>query len=119
MSKRPGIILTSQFSLPGKKSDGRFIGKGVTFSSYIDYIKRKEALVSKKQLSLSEQKELEVVQKYISKDIREVEAKTLVKIIKEVGVDSQDFSKYIAYMTREKALNNKDELIGIEKKRVK
>lgn len=112
------VILISQFTTPKAKS----------FSTYVNYMTRKEALLeSKKILTDEEEKELTRIQNVINKydmeqgkayllenqkvdsSEKEVEAKTILKTKKEFHNET-DFSKYISYMSRQYTLEKKKNL---------
>ena len=123
--KSPGIILTSQFTTPKAKS----------FSDYLKYMTRKEALLEKKNpLSESEQAELEKINGVVSNydmeegeafltssskkglNKKEEEATAILRSKKSFNGDDQDFEKYISYMSRQYALEKKENLSAAEEK---
>lgn len=122
----PGVILTCQYTLPNSKS----------FTDYINYITRKEALEKKDRLTQEEKVELAVIdsnlkemnievgEKYNSTHFKqkrgetlkesEMEAEYLMNHYRE-GFDEpnnsfNDFKKYIDYMSRSYALETKNQL---------
>ncbi|TRZ39349.1 hypothetical protein CEQ21_07245 (plasmid) [Niallia circulans] len=121
---KPSVILTSQFTTPKAKS----------FSTYVNYMTRKEALLEgKKDLTDAEEKELTRIQHVINKydmeqgqaylsgnqevDLseKEIEANTILKTKTDFQNDT-DFSKYISYMSRQYALEKKNNLSLDEEK---
>ncbi|MGG4263758.1 MobP2 family relaxase [Peribacillus simplex] len=121
---KPGIILTSQFTTPNAKS----------FSNYVKYMTRKEALKERaSSLTNEEKREFERINQavenydmkkgvsYLSEGYeqqlseRQEEAKKIIKS-KEVFNDDTDYLKYISYMSRQYALEKKKVLTDTEKK---
>lgn len=113
----PGIILTSRFVLPGQKSQTK--NSTVTFSNYIDYMKREEALTKIPERSESESMELERIQKamntlskknteVLSNDIQ-TEAEKLLEANRDKQFSNEDIYKYARYMFRSAALRDKQE----------
>ncbi|MCM3033694.1 MobP2 family relaxase [Niallia sp. MER 6] len=121
---KPSVILTSQFTTPKAKS----------FSTYVNYMTRKEALLeSNKDLTVEEEKGLSRIQHVINKydmeqgqayllgnqeaDLseKELEANTILKTKNEFHNET-DFSKYISYMSRQYALEKKKNLSLDEEK---
>lgn len=121
---KPSIILTSQFTIPNAKS----------YSNYVKYMTRKEALLEKeKALTVHEEEELMKIKNAIDHyDMeegssyllsnpngnlteKEKEAQTILKSKKLFDTDI-DFQKYISYMSRQYALEKKRKLSQVEKK---
>lgn len=122
MSK-PGIILTSKYSLPDSKD----------FNTYVNYLTREKALLEKDSLSISETDELKRMN--LSKSLlfdsissgefempqngsklqREAN-KVLNSDFDFDNVASVDFTKMVSYMARSYALDQKDRLTSSEKK---
>lgn len=124
MSKSPAVILTCQFTLPNKKS----------FSTYIDYMTREKALEEMERRTLEEEQELQRIKNaledfYIPEGETFSESKTdkefsetsnEAQSLMEYGInfdklEEQDFTKYLSYMTRHYALEQKKELTEREK----
>lgn len=125
MNKSPAVILTCQFTLPNKKS----------FSTYIDYMTREKALEEKERRTPEEEKELRLIKNaledfYIPEGKTFSESKTdkefsetsnEAQSLMEHGInfdklEEQDFTKYLSYMTRHYALEQKKELTQSEQK---
>lgn len=124
MSK-PSVILTSQFTVPFAKD----------FTNYINYMTRKEALLED-ELTNEKKQELEKIEtvlenfemregkvysslrnkKGLSKE--EVETNEILKS-KDYFSNTHDYEKYIQYMGRQYALENKKRLSKDEKKELK
>ncbi len=123
--KTPSIILTSQFTTPKAKS----------FSDYLKYMTRKEALLEKKNsLNDSEQVELSKINNVVSnydmeqgdsyltssyekeRTKKEEEAAFILKSKKSFEGTDPDFEKYISYMSRQYALEKKESLSTAEEK---
>ncbi|MFI8496624.1 MobP2 family relaxase [Peribacillus butanolivorans] len=121
---KPGIILTSQFTTPNAKS----------FSNYVKYMTRKEALNERvSSLTIEEKRELDKINQvvehydmkkgnsYLSEGYekqlseKEEEAKKIIKS-KEMFNNDTDYLKYISYMSRQYALEKKIDLTDTEKK---
>lgn len=122
----PSVILTSQFTVPSANS----------FTTYMQYITRKEAIEknSKEEISLEEQKELEQINKAILEydmrfeigettlsrkkklDKKEEEALAIIKGKSDFLDPENDFAKYISYMSRYYALEKKEAQSEKEKK---
>lgn len=117
----PSIILTSQFTVPGKAN----------FTKYVEYCTRKTALLEKKTLTIAEQNELSALQYSI--DTYEMsEEKDIIRGRKKGGIqeiegeasailaspssfqNDNEFEKYIAYMGRQYALESKQKLATTE-----
>lgn len=125
MSVSPGVILTCQFTLPSKKS----------FGQYIDYVTRESALNDIEKRTPEEECELILIQSGINNiDLRPGE-KVLdlpnnlsqedtvqeAKVLLKDGLDfermeSEGFTKYLSYMTRQTALESKNKLTSTEAK---
>ncbi|PFM62714.1 hypothetical protein COJ48_18385 [Bacillus cereus] len=122
MAKSPGIILTSQYTIPKAKS----------FTTYIDYCTREKALLKTDgELTPTELRELHRVQEakhhldmepggmYSSlknKKISEKEGEAKVILSSpELFQSSQDFEKYVSYMGRSYALKSKQKISISEK----
>lgn len=121
---KPSVILTSQFTTPDAKS----------FSSYLKYMTRKEALKEhEKSLSSLEMKELSKLESVIeSYDMKignsetalvtgkltekEEEALNILQSPDYFDDEQFDYAKYIDYMGRQYALNNKKRVSIDEKK---
>lgn len=122
--KKPSVILTSQFTMPTAKS----------FTKYIKYMARKEALLETKELTAQEKNELSRIDNSILKfemekeksysslkddkklSGEEKEIKDILKS-KDFFKDTEtDYGKYISYMGRQYALKKKDKLTEDEKK---
>lgn len=119
---KPSIILTTQFTTPTAKS----------FTSYISYMTRKEALEKENELKDVEIDELNRINNAIKhidmtfEDVQELnkdgsnaieqEASTIIKSKDFFGEKEESFVKYIQYMSREQALIHKGELTTIEEK---
>ncbi|MFS1176206.1 hypothetical protein ACFDAC_13530, partial [Enterococcus lactis] len=123
MSKSPAVILTCQFTLPNKKS----------FSTYIDYMTREKALEEKERRTPEEEQELRLIKNALEdfyipegetfsesktgKEFSETsnEAQSLMKHgINFDKLEEQDFTKYLSYMTRHYALEQKKVLTHSE-----
>lgn len=122
MAKSPGIILTSQYTIPNAKS----------FTTYIDYCTREKALLkTETELTSTEQKELQRLQEaMIQLDVesggvyssikkkrisdKEGEAQVILSS-PESFQSSQDFEKYVSYMGRKYALKSKEKMSISEK----
>lgn len=120
----PGIILTTQFTTPNAKS----------FTSYLKYITREEALLKKNERSIQEEMELAKIQKYLDqnpmeegntynslkrkKELSETEIE-ISGLLNRESIDEQDFTKYVSYMTRKYALEKKSSLTSFEEKELK
>ncbi|MEY8742834.1 MobP2 family relaxase [Bacillales bacterium AN1005] len=121
---KPSVILTSQFTTPKAKS----------FSTYINYMTRKEALLeNKRRLTVDEEKELSRINEAVNRyDIeqgksylygyaeenvsdKEEEARVILKSKSQFNSD-KDFAKYISYMSRQYALEKKQGLSLDEEK---
>ncbi|MBY3608857.1 hypothetical protein HJD17_15730, partial [Enterococcus faecium] len=119
MNKSPAVILTCQFTLPNKKS----------FSTYIDYMTREKALEEMERRTPEEEQELQRIKNaledfYIPEGETFSESKTdkefsetsnEAQSLMEHGInfdklEEQDFTKYLSYMTRHYALEQKKEL---------
>lgn len=120
----PGIILTTQFTTPNAKS----------FTSYLKYITREEALLKKNERSIQEEMELTKIQKHLDKNPMEEgntynslkkkkelsETETEISgLLNRESIDEQDFTKYVSYMTRKYALEKKSSLTSFEEKELK
>ncbi|WP_413565432.1 MobP2 family relaxase [Bacillus sp. 3P20] len=121
MGKSPGIILTSQYTIPKQKS----------FTTYIDYCTRKQALLKDGHtLTSTELKELNRLDFAIDsfememdssssskgkKDLskKEGEAKAILTSPKSFNTES-DFVKYVGYMGRKYALESKNKMSKTE-----
>uniref|UniRef100_UPI00344F1272 MobP2 family relaxase n=1 Tax=Carnobacterium sp. TaxID=48221 RepID=UPI00344F1272 len=123
---KPSIILTSQFTVPTAQS----------FTKYMNYITRKESIEKNKDGMSSEetQKELakinELIIKYDIKydigqssvdkkkilDNKEKEALSIIGNKNMFAEPDTDYIKYIAYMSRNYALERKDNKTDQEKK---
>lgn len=116
MSRSPAVILTCQFTLPNKKS----------FSTYIDYMTREKALEEMEHRTVEEEQELRLIKNaledfYIPEGETFSESKTdkefsetskEAQSLMEHGInfdklEEQDFTKYLSYMTRHYALEQK------------
>lgn len=120
----PGIILTTQFTTPNAKS----------FTSYLKYITREEALLKKNERSIQEELELTKIQKHLDqnpmeegntynslkkkKELSETETE-ISGLLNRESIDEQDFTKYVSYMTRKYALEKKSSLTSFEEKELK
>lgn len=120
----PGIILTTQFTTPNAKS----------FTSYLKYITREEALLKKNERSIQEEMELTKIQKHLDqhpmeegktynslkkkKELSETETE-ISGLLNRESIDEQDFTKYVSYMTRKYALEKKSSLTSFEEKELK
>lgn len=120
----PGIILTTQFTTPNAKS----------FTSYLKYITREEALLKKNERSIQEEMELSKIQKHLDqnpmeegntynslkkkKELSETETE-ISGLLNRDSIDEQDFTKYVSYMTRKYALEKKSSLTSFEEKELK
>ncbi|HFP6573142.1 TPA: MobP2 family relaxase [Enterococcus faecalis] len=120
----PGIILTTQFTTPNAKS----------FTSYLKYITREEALLKKSERSIQEEMELSKIQKHLDqnpmeegntynslkkkKELSETETE-ISGLLNRESIDEQDFTKYVSYMTRKYALEKKSSLTSFEEKELK
>lgn len=120
----PGIILTTQFTTPNAKS----------FTSYLKYITREEALIKKNERSIQEEMELTKIQKHLDqnpmeegntynslkkkKELSETETE-ISGLLNRESIDEQDFTKYVSYMTRKYALEKKSSLTSFEEKELK
>ncbi|PFC27685.1 MobP2 family relaxase [Bacillus thuringiensis] len=122
MGKSPGIILTSQYTIPKKQS----------FTTYIDYCTRKKALLKDGHtLTNTELQELnrlenaidsfdmEIGTTYSSKGRKEFSKKEAEAQVLLTSPDSfnttSDFEKYVSYMGRKYALESKKKLNKTEK----
>ena len=122
MGKSPGIILTSQYTIPNKQS----------FTTYIDYCTRKKALLKDGHtLTNTELQELnrlenaidsfdmEIGSTYSSKGRKEISKKEAEAQVLLTSPDSfnttSDFEKYVSYMGRKYALESKKKLNKTEK----
>ncbi|RCF64192.1 hypothetical protein B1156_00640, partial [Enterococcus faecium] len=112
MTQSPSVILTCQFTLPNKKS----------FSTYIDYITREQALEEKERRTPEEEQELQRIKNALEefyipegetfsesktgKEFSETsnEAQSLEHGINFDKLEEQDFTNYLSYMTRHYAL---------------
>lgn len=121
MAKSPGIILTSQYTIPKQKS----------FTTYIDYCTRKKALLQDGHtLTITELQELNRLELAIDsfememdsatsskgkKDIskKEGEAKAILTSPESFNTES-DFVKYVSYMGRKYALESKKKMTKSE-----
>lgn len=121
MGKSPGIILTSQYTIPKQKS----------FTTYIDYCTRKQALLKDGHtLTSTELQELNRLEFAIDsfememdsatsskgkKDIskKEGEAKAILTSPESFNTES-DFVKYVSYMGRKYALESKKKMTKSE-----
>lgn len=114
-----GIILTTQFTVPTAKS----------FSNYLNYVTREQALLNKEIRTPDEELELEKVQSHINQtkieqgeSISSIDHKrnlnSLEKKAKDMITDDSvvvdDFTKYVTYMAREYALEQKLNLTDSE-----
>ncbi|MFB8449819.1 MobP2 family relaxase [Enterococcus thailandicus] len=128
MSNSPGIILTCQFTLPNKKS----------FSTYVDYITREQALESIEHRTHDEEQELQKIRSALE-EFYIVEGETFsenksnknlsdtdyeAQSLMENGIDfeqleDQYFTKYLSYMTRHYALEQKKDMSASEEKEYK
>lgn len=125
MNKSPAVILTCQFTLPNKKS----------FSTYIDYMTREKALEEKERCTPEEEQELRLIKNaledfYIPEgetfsesqtDKEFSETSNEAQSLMEHGInfdklEEQDFTKYLSYMPRHYALEQKKELTQREQK---
>lgn len=118
VKKSPGVILTSQFTTPSAKS----------FTKYIDYMSRKEALLEKGEAITTEEiVELERINNGLSNTVlsigqverstddkddnrmtdKEKEALSILKSENYFQDTNYDYEKYISYMSRNYALENK------------
>ncbi|MFP3414332.1 MobP2 family relaxase [Bacillus sp. SIMBA_074] len=122
MAKPPGIILTSQYTIPNAKS----------FTTYIDYCTREKALLkTDRELTPTELRELHRVQEakyHVDMEVggvhssvknkktsdKEGEAKVILSS-PELFQSSQDFEKYVSYMGRSYALKSKQKISLSEK----
>lgn len=120
----PGIILTTQFTTPNAKS----------FTSYLKYITREEALLKKNERSIQEEMELTKIQKHLDqnpmeegntynslkkkKELSETETE-ISGLLNRESIEEQDFTKYVSYMTRKYALEKKSSLTSFEEKELK
>lgn len=107
-----GIILTTQFTVPTAKS----------FSNYFKYITREKALLEIDIRSPTENEELEKIQSSLNqmsidqgeaissidhrKNLKDIE-KTAKEMLSDSEFISDDFTKYVNYMAREYALEQK------------
>ncbi|MBU4642989.1 MobP2 family relaxase [Bacillus toyonensis] len=122
MAKSPGIILTSQYTIPNAKS----------FTTYIDYCTREKALLkAENELTSTELKELHRVQEAMihldmesggvyssikKKRISDKEGEAQVILASpESFQSSHDFEKYVSYMGRKYALKSKENISISEK----
>ncbi|MGK0607102.1 MobP2 family relaxase [Enterococcus gilvus] len=125
MTQAPGIILTCQYTLPNQKS----------FSDYLEYMTREEALEENPNRTINEEIELqEIKSKFYNfeffngsesahietsegtttSDI-EVEAKEILKHPIDLDqLEDQDYTSYISYMARQYALERKSSLTKAE-----
>ncbi|AWC30969.1 MobP2 family relaxase [Bacillus cytotoxicus] len=119
MGKSPGIILTSQYTIPKQKS----------FTTYIDYCTRKQALLKDGHtLTVTELQELKRLEFAIDsfemdsvsfskgkRDIskKEGEAKAILTSPESFNTES-DFVKYVSYMGRKYALESKKKMTKTE-----
>ncbi len=125
MNKSPAVILTCQFTLPNKKS----------FSTYIDYMTREKALEEMERRTPEEEQELQRIKNaledfYIPEGETFSESKTDKEFSETSNeaqslmgnginfdkLEEQDFTKYLSYMTRHYALEQKKELTQSEQK---
>lgn len=118
----PGIILTTQFTTPNAKS----------FTSYLKYITREEALLKKNERSIQEEMELSKIQKHLDqnpmeegntynslKKKKELSETEISGLLNRESTDEQDFTKYVSYMTRKYAIEKKSSLTSFEEKELK
>lgn len=117
MNKSPAVILTCQFTLPNKKS----------FSTYIDYMTREKALEEMERRTPEEEQELQRIKNaledfYIPEGETFSESKTDKEFSETSNeaqslmgnginfdkLEEQDFTKYLSYMTRHYALEQKN-----------
>ncbi len=116
---RPAIILTSKFSVPSSRK---------AFGRYVGYIARKEALEQKEYLTADEKTELSRVKKQVRKldqennfskvkseghSKREATAKKLIEKKNFFDLNDKEFDKYLGYMVRIDALNQKKDKTGL------
>lgn len=116
---RPAIILTSKFSVPSSQK---------AFGRYVGYIARKEALEKKEYLTEEEKAELERVKEQAKKlnwentfskinseehSEREATAEKLIEKKSFFDLNDKEFDKYLGYMVRIDALNQKKESTGL------
>lgn len=116
---RPAIILTSKFSVPSSRK---------AFGRYVGYIARKEALEKREYLTDEEKVELKRVQKQAEKlnrennfskikseehSKREATAEKLIEQKSFFDLNDKEFDKYLGYMVRIDALNQKKEKTGL------
>ena len=116
---RPAIILTSKFSVPSSRK---------AFGRYVGYIARKEALEQKEYLTADEKTELSRVKKQVRKldqennfskvkseehSKREATAKKLIEKKNFFYLNDKEFDKYLGYMVRIDALNQKKDKTGL------
>lgn len=125
MGKSPGIILTSQYTIPKQKS----------FTTYIDYCTRKKALLQDGHtLTSTELQELNRLEFALDsfemeidsissskgkKDIskKEGEAKAILTSPEKFNTES-DFVKYVSYMGRRYALESKKKMTKSEEEEI-
>ncbi|PGB30834.1 MobP2 family relaxase [Bacillus toyonensis] len=122
MGKSPGIILTSQYTIPKQQS----------FTTYIDYCTRKKALLKDGHtLTSTELQELNRLENaidsfdmkiggtYSSKSRKEISKKEAEAQVLLTSPDSfnttSDFEKYVSYMGRKYALESKKKINKTEK----
>lgn len=119
---RPAIILTSKFSVPSSRK---------AFGRYVGYIARKEALEEKEFLTAEEKDELSRVKKQVRKlnqennftrvkseehSEREAAAEKLMEKRNFFDLNDKEFDKYLGYMVRIDALNQKKNETGLNTK---
>ncbi|PGU10611.1 MobP2 family relaxase, partial [Bacillus thuringiensis] len=125
MGKSPSIILTSQYTIPNKKS----------FTTYVDYCMRQKALLKDGHtLTNTELTELSRLQnaidsfdmergsphsnqKKVSVSEKEAEAKVLLTSPNSFNTTT-DFEKYVSYMGRKYALESKKKMTKTEEEEV-
>ncbi|WP_284997352.1 relaxase MobL, partial [Bacillus cereus] len=125
MGKSPSIILTSQYTIPNKKS----------FTTYVDYCMRQKALLKEGHtLTNTELTELSRLQnaidsfdmergsphsnqKKVSVSEKEAEAKVLLTSPNSFNTTT-DFEKYVSYMGRKYALESKKKMTKTEEEEV-
>lgn len=125
MTQSPSVILTCQFTLPNKKS----------FSTYIDYLTREKALEEMQRRMPEEEQEFQRIKNALEEFyIPEGETFSESKTGKEFSetsneaqslmgnglnfdkLEEQDFTKYLSYMIRHYALEQKKKLTQSEQK---
>lgn len=115
----PGIILKSKFTVPDNQN------KKVNFSNYITYLKRKEALLNK-TIPTENTEELEYIQKEIDKvevslekekleNKEENMVETILYLVDLYGVESNEYIKYINYMSRINALKENKKISQLDR----